>query len=48
MALENVFKVLPSSLIQPCDNKYLISQKKVQKCWFVNVEGFNLNFTQCC
>ena len=49
MALENVFKVLLSSLIQPCDNKHLISQeKKVQKCWFVNVEGFNLNFTQCC
>ena len=49
MALENVFKVLPSSLIQPCDNKHLISQEKmVQKCWFVNVEGFNLNFTQCC
>ena len=28
MALENAFKVLMSSLIQPCNNKYLISQKK--------------------
>ena len=28
MALENAFKVLLSSLIQPCNNKYLISQKK--------------------
>ena len=43
MALENVFKVLPSSLIQPCDNKYLISQEG-----FNLIEGFNLNFTQCC
>ena len=28
MALENAFKVLLSSLIQPCNNKYLISEKK--------------------
>ena len=28
MALENAFKVLLSSLIQPCNNKYLILEKK--------------------
>ena len=28
MALENAFKVLLSSLIPPCNNKYLISEKK--------------------
>ena len=28
MALENAFKVLLLSLIPPCNNKYLISEKK--------------------